>query len=167
VASNKPSKSARKREYLALQELGEQLVGLSEDQLQGIGLEEKLLDAVIAAAKMRSHGALRRQYQLIGKLMRKVDPAPIRRALENLQRQESTAKDIFRRAEAWRDRILRDGQQGLADFFDVTGRDNGELVLLLNEYDDAAGDTDRRALRRKIFRLVHAELSPPVQNLAG
>ena len=42
----KPSKSALKREYLALQALGEQLIELTTDQLLSIGLEENLLDAI-------------------------------------------------------------------------------------------------------------------------
>lgn len=167
MTTDKPSKSARKRDTLALQELGEQLVGLTEEQLHDIELDENLLDAVTAAMKIRSRGALRRQYQLIGKLMRKVDPAPIRQALVSLRRQENAAKDLFRRAEVWRDRIVRDGRQGLTDFSTVTGQDSGDLVSLLNEYRGAASDTVRRTLKRKIFRLVHAKLNRVVQNHAG
>lgn len=147
--------------------LGEQLVGLTEEQLRSMDLEENLFDAVIAATQMKSHGALRRQCQLIGKLMRNVDPNPIRHALEEFQRQEKNAKELFRRAEEWRDRIVQDGQQGLIEFFDMTGTDNRELSSLLNDYYAAQGDSARRALRRRIFRVVHAEMTTVVQNVAG
>lgn len=167
MAVSKPSKSAKKREFLALQELGEQLVRLTEEQLLSMELDENLFDAVSAATQMKSRGALRRQFQLIGKLMRSVDPEPIRRALGAFQRQGKTAKDIFRRAEEWRDRIVQDGQQELIEFFDMTGTENGELSSLLNEYHAAPGDSAKHALRRKIFRLVHAELTTVVQNFAG
>ena len=167
MAISKPSKSAKKREFLALQVLGEQLVGLTERQLRNMELDENLFHAVTAAMQMKSHGALRRQCQLIGKLMRDIDPQPIRSALAVLQRQERKAKEIFRRAEEWRDRIVQGGQQGLNEFFDMTGKENGDLSLLLNEYLAAAGDSATRALRRKIFRLVHAELTPMVQNCAS
>jgi len=80
VTQPKPSKSARKREQLELQALGEQLIGLSADELSALPIDERLREAVIAAAKIRSHGALRRQKQLIGKLMRHCDPEPIRHA---------------------------------------------------------------------------------------
>ena len=66
----KPSKSARKREQLELQQLGERLIDLSADELEALPIDERLRDAVLAASKMRAHGALRRQKQLIGKLMR-------------------------------------------------------------------------------------------------
>lgn len=49
-------------------------------------LDEDLLAAVLEARKMKKHGALRRQKQYIGKLMGRVDPEPIRTALERLRR---------------------------------------------------------------------------------
>ena len=82
----KPSKSARKREYLALQKLGEELISLKEPDLLGMGLDEDLLEAVMDARRIKSHGALRRQKQYIGKIMRRVDPEPIRSALDRLRR---------------------------------------------------------------------------------
>jgi ribosome-associated protein len=165
VAADKPSKSAKKREFMALQELGEQLVGLSEEQLRSMGLEEVLFDAVSAAASVRSRGALRRQRQLIGKLMRRVDPEPIRQALEMLQHREKNEKEIFRRAEYWRDRIVQSGHDGLNEFFEMTGMVNESLSSSLDQYVSNPSDTDRKALRRKIFRQVHEDLT--VQNDAG
>ena len=83
---SKPSKSARKREYLALQKLGEELVTLRESDLRSMPLDEDLLEAVQEARHIKAHGALRRQKQYIGKLMRHVDPEPINAALERLRR---------------------------------------------------------------------------------
>lgn len=82
----KPSKSAMKREYLALQKLGEELITLRESDLLGMPLDEDLLDAVMEARQMKAHGALRRQKQYIGKLMRRVDAEPIRQALARIHR---------------------------------------------------------------------------------
>lgn len=80
----KPSKSARKREFLALQKLGEDLIGMRESDLRRMNLDEDLLDAVLDAHKIKSRSALRRQKQYIGKIMRRVDPEPIRAAMERL-----------------------------------------------------------------------------------
>lgn len=82
----KPSKSARKRAYLALQKLGEELVTLRESDLKAMPLDEELRDAVLEARRMKARGALRRQKQYIGKLMGRLDPEPIREALERLRR---------------------------------------------------------------------------------
>ncbi len=81
MTETKPSKSARKREFLALQKLGEDLIALRESELRQIGLEQNLLEAVLEAQHIKAHGALRRQKQYIGKLMRNVDPEPVRTAI--------------------------------------------------------------------------------------
>jgi ribosome-associated protein len=82
----KPSKSAKKREYIALQKLGEELITLKQSELNGLPLDEGLLDAVLEAQQMKAHGALRRQKQYIGKLMRHFDPEPLRIEMAKLRR---------------------------------------------------------------------------------
>ena len=78
----KPSKSKRKREYLALQKLGEALIPLQEPDLRAMDLDEELLEAVLQAKRISKRGALRRQKQYIGKLMGRLDPEPVRTALQ-------------------------------------------------------------------------------------
>ena len=68
--AGKPSKSALKRDQHARQALGERLIELSRERLDRMPLDDALREAIVAAASMRSRGALRRQKQLIGKLMR-------------------------------------------------------------------------------------------------
>ncbi len=81
----KPSKSARKRNYLVLQKLGEELITIKKSDLDSLPLQDALLEAVREARAIRSHGALRRQKQYIGKLMRQIDPEPIREGLRRLR----------------------------------------------------------------------------------
>ncbi len=81
----KPSKSARKREYLALQKLGEELITITRSDLNSLPLDNALREAVCDAHEIKAHGALRRQKQYIGKLMRNIDPVPIRAGLQKLR----------------------------------------------------------------------------------
>jgi ribosome-associated protein len=74
-----PSKSQRKRDAHALQTLGIQLVALSAAQLARLDLPEILHEAVLAAQRMRSHGARTRQLQSIGKVMRQLEPSVLSR----------------------------------------------------------------------------------------
>src|SRR5689334_8880809 len=76
------SKTQRKRQMLELQDLGEALVRLTEAQLEELGLPERLLDAVLEARRISKFGALRRQLQYIGRLMRDVDAEAIAAKLE-------------------------------------------------------------------------------------
>lgn len=82
----KPSKSAKKREYLALQKLGEELITLKQSELESLSLEDDLREAVMEARQIKAHGALRRQKQYIGKLMRHIDPEPLKLELARLRR---------------------------------------------------------------------------------
>ena len=86
MTASKPSNSARKRDYLALQKLGEELLTLQQAGLESLPLDEDLLAAVMAARQIKAHGALRRQKQYIGKLMRRLDPEPLRAAMAKLRR---------------------------------------------------------------------------------
>ena len=82
----KPSKSARKRKYLALQKLGEELIVLKESDLDTLPLDDGLREAVMEARQIKSHGALRRQKQYIGKLMRHLDPEQLKVEMAKLRR---------------------------------------------------------------------------------
>jgi ribosome-associated protein len=161
---SKPSKSARKREYLALQALGEQLIGLTAEQLHSIGLPESLLDAVVAAQSISAHGALRRQKQLIGKIMRNADPEPIRAALESFGSSDRISKQIFRDAETWRERIVAGDPDALNAFFEFVGWRNETLVNDVNSWFAASDDKSKRILRRRIFREIHDDLSSKMQS---
>jgi ribosome-associated protein len=78
----KKSKTRIKKEMIELQKLGERLVELPEGYLKKIGLPPDLLDAVLYAKKVRTHGARRRQKQRIGVLMRDAGPSLVKTALD-------------------------------------------------------------------------------------
>src|SRR5581483_9903741 len=77
----RPSKSERKRAAHAAQDLGETLIGLKDAELDALDLPERLADAIRDARNISSRGGAARQRQYIGKLMRDIDPEPIRAAL--------------------------------------------------------------------------------------
>ena len=163
----KPSKSARKREQLELQQLGERLIGLSADELQALPIDERLRDAVVAASKIRAHGALRRQKQLIGKLMRGVDPAPIEAALASLGQEDREARRIFRDAEQWRDRIVRDPGAALAEFVEWSGATDPAVEQCVRSLAAAVDDRARKTATRGLFRAIHSQIRRKMQRDAS
>jgi ribosome-associated protein len=76
-----PSKSSRKRAAHAAQKLGEQLVRMRAQEVAQLPLSEELRDAIAEARRLSSRGALARQHQYIGKLMRDIDLAALEAAL--------------------------------------------------------------------------------------
>lgn len=101
-----PSKTRRKKEMLELQELGVALTGLGDEQLDGLELPDALRDAVVEARRITQFEARRRQLQYIGKLMRGVDPGPIRAMLDEQGVRARREIAALRRVEAWRERLL-------------------------------------------------------------
>jgi len=155
VTDSKPSKSKRKREQLALQELGEALIALNESKLASLSLDDLLYKAIRDAGQINSRGALRRQKQLIGKHMRNVDPQPIRAKLARLRADDVRNKRLFARAERWRDRLLMDGAKALDEFDAETDTADAALRSLLGDLEVAFSERAEKTVRRQIFRRIH------------
>ena len=79
------SRTQKKKEDRALQELGEALVALPAGQLETMELPDELLTAIELAHNIKSRSARRRQIQYIGAIMRHIDPQPIKAALQRIR----------------------------------------------------------------------------------
>ncbi len=99
----------------ALQDIGEELTQLNEQQLASVELPESLRDAVLAARAMKRNEARRRQMQYVGKLMRQVDPAPIRAKIDGWLSVSAEHTARLHQIERWRERLLAD-PAALAEF---------------------------------------------------
>jgi ribosome-associated protein len=151
-----PSKTQRKLEMQALQALGERLVALTAAQLAAIDLPEPLREAVAEAQRIRSREAHRRQLQYIGRLMREVDPAPIRARLEVWDGSSRAATAAHHQAERWRERLLGD-DAALTEFARTHPRaDLQRLRACVREArkERLAGREPRHF--RELFRLIRA-----------
>jgi len=101
------SKTQIKKEMLALQALGEELVALSPAARAKIPLPPELADALALADKLtKKHEALRRHIQFIGRVMRTVDLEPIERALAVVRNTNQAATRKFHLVEDWRDKLI-------------------------------------------------------------
>lgn len=133
------SKTERKHEADALQKLGEELIGLTSDELDKFDLPDALYSAIREAQKIRQHGALKRQRQYIGKLMRGVEADAIEQQLNEIRHKDDLHNIYFKRIEQWRDRIMQEGDTAINE--------------LVTEYPDA----DRQYLRQ-LHRNAQKEL---------
>lgn len=125
-----PSKTQRKQEMHALQEMGEQLVEFDIKQLNTLDIPETLMDAILLAKQTKKHGARRRQMQYIGKLMRNVDIAPIQEKINTWKNVSLQNKARLHLIENWRTRLLAD-DDSFTEFGDqYPGADMQQLRLL-------------------------------------
>ena len=138
------SKTKRKREMHELQAIGVALVALPESQLDSLALDDNLHEAVLEAKRISAHEGRRRQMQYIGRLMRDIDPAPIRAQLAGISGGSAQANARHKRLEALRERLLADD-------------------LALTEFAAAHPSADLQALRALIrnSRKEQKEGKPP------
>jgi ribosome-associated protein len=111
AADDRPeSKTRRKADMHALQDLGTALVELDTRRFDALAAEvalpDRLADAVREARTITAWGGRKRQMQYIGKLMRDVDPVPIRRCLDGWAQGHALDAARARSLERWRDRLL-------------------------------------------------------------
>ena len=159
-APPQPSKSERKRAMHELQALGERLLEVDSARLAELGLPERLVDAIAQARGITRHEGRRRQLQFIGRLMRHVDPEPLKAALIRWQSGPNRERARFARLEQWRDRLLTE-PDGLARFLEAYPA--ADRIALSNLVDEAHDERKRgqpphksRALFRAIAKIVDA-----------
>lgn len=158
------SKTRKKREMHELQALGAALVRLSDSQLEIIEIPEKLREALLEAKRIKSHEAKRRQMQYIGRLMRDVDPAPLRSRLAEVEGNSAQAAARHRRLEAWRERLLGDDEALTAFAAEHPGADLQALrTLIRNARKEATLGRPPRAYRELFRVLKEIESSTPAQ----
>jgi ribosome-associated protein len=153
----RPSKTRMKQASHEIQELGEALVGFSDERLETLDLGEPLLDAIRACRRIRSHEARRRQMQLIGKLMRGIDVEPVRAAIAESQIGPARESLALHQAERWRAELIADDAATTRFGSEHPDADLQQLRnLVRNARKDASGVPEQRNGRayRELFRFI-------------
>jgi ribosome-associated protein len=152
------SKTRRKAEMAALQQLGESLLGLAPARLAELDLPERLIEAIESARRITQREARRRQIQFIGRLMRDIDPAPIRARLALWSAAPTAEKARLHAVERWRERLLAEPDALDRLCIERRGANREQLAAL------AASARAERALRRaprayrELYRALNALL---------
>jgi ribosome-associated protein len=155
------SKSQLKREALSKRSLASELIALGNKQFADAPLDEDLRDEIRDARKITSHVARKRQLMYVGKKLRLLDTSEIEQYLENLKNNASQLTQKHHNAESWRDYLLANGDQGLAEFLHLRpDADRQALRQLIrnagNEMKKGKPPTSARAL----FRMLREMDSP-------
>ena len=148
------SKTQRKREMQALQDLGEELVALGTDKLAELDLPTRLLDAVLEAKRISKFGGLRRQMQYVGRLMRESDADAIRSQLD-VGKGNSVAETARLHAiERWRTRLIGD-DLALGELLDQYPRADAQRLrtLIRNVKREAEAKKPPRSFRELFHEL--------------
>ncbi len=108
------SKSQRKREMLALQDLGKKLTEINEQLLVKCQPPSELFKAIQEYKHLpKKHETRRRQLQFIGKLMRNIDTSLIEKVLMQDQHSANLNKRFFKQIEELRKKLLVGSEETL------------------------------------------------------
>lgn len=157
----RPSKSQLKRDMSALQDLGVELLNLPESRVQALDLPDILNDALKQARRITAHGARRRQLQLIGKLMRGIDPEPIREAVAEFKLGRAQDSLLLHQAERWRERLVDDDaalQDFMAEFADLDVQHLRSLLRAARKDRAAAPEQRNGRAWRELFQFIKAQM---------
>lgn len=113
-AEELPSKTNRKKEMHALQQVGARLTEFSESQLNKLNLSDRLRGAIREFQRLpNSHGARKRQLQFIGRLMRDYQLDEIERDIENMLQPPRATADENRLVDDCCEKILHNGDSAI------------------------------------------------------
>ena len=150
------SRSQNRRDALEVLALCEQLVALTPAQLAKLPVPEDLLPHIRETKRITSHIAHKRQLAFLAKQVRREDEATldaIRDALD--EKGEASRREIsaMHRVEAWRDRLLADGDVALAELLDAFPEADRQLLrqLVRNTLEERKRNKPPRAFR-ELFR---------------
>jgi ribosome-associated protein len=148
------SRTKKKQAVEELQKLGAALVNLPPLQLESLALPDILLAAVLDAQRITSHEARRRQIQYIGKVMRKVDPEPVRAALATVVGRSAAARAQQLRLESWRERLIGD-DSALTEYAGThPGADLQALRALIRNARKEIAESKPPRAQRELFRVL-------------
>jgi len=167
---DRPSKSALKRQMHELQALGLALAELPVSRSSKLDLPDQLRDALQEYHRTRSHEGRRRQVQFIGKLMRQIDPEPVREAVAAFKLGSAAETLALHGIERWREELMASDDAVTRWMADYPETDAQQLRNLLRSArkdagkaapGDGLGQRHGRAYR-DLFQLIKSALAAPV-----
>lgn len=157
---DRPSRSQKKRESTALQNMGEELAALAPSVLEKMPLTPNIREALLEWQRLSSHEGRRRQMQYIGRLMREEGDAPaVQEALDAIKLGHGLQSAAFKRCEKLRDDLMAAAPDEAEALLAAYGEeDAAELRDLLararNEREHGRPPHAFRALFRKLKTLA-------------
>jgi ribosome-associated protein len=152
------SKTQKKREADELQKIGVSLIDWRLEKLDQLPLPASLKQAILDAKSLKSHGAMRRQAQLIGKLMRSTDLEDFLPIYHEILDEANAKTASFHHIEIWRTRLIEEGHAALSEFVDAYHPDDLQhLKQLIKKAADAHHlPSQPPAASRALFRYLRS-----------
>ena len=160
-----PSKSARKREHEALQDLARRALEAAPGRVDRLALDQALAQAIREGRRIPASSARARHIRYLGKLLA-ADPqgaAVLDAALTEDRAAHALEVARLHRVEQWRDRLLAEGDAALTEFVARHPAVDGAAVRdLVRQAGRDEGTTRHAGTVRRLFRLLRSALAGEV-----
>lgn len=114
----RPNKTLQKKELAALFTMAEKMSELSKSQLSTLELPEKIHNAVTEVSGMAHTGARKRLLKFIAGQLHKIEIEPVAEKLARIENKSAHAVREHHIVENWRDHLLDEGNEALAELLD-------------------------------------------------
>ncbi|PIW51518.1 MAG: DUF615 domain-containing protein [Zetaproteobacteria bacterium CG12_big_fil_rev_8_21_14_0_65_54_13] len=154
------NKSQQKREIKALHELAVKLSKLDIQPLERMQLPPELFKALVDVQGMK-HGAEKRQFKFIVKLLRQSDTESLVATIAGLEEKKTEQDKNFHRIERWRDRLMEDLPNAITDFMAMYPHaDAGQIRQLVRNAASELAASKTPKSHRALFRLLRESITP-------
>ena len=150
-----PSKSAKKREMKALQELSRRLAGLPEATLDRFELADSTRAVIREIARMKPSGARNREMKYAAQHLAQEDLAAVHAWFEDSKARHAAENRHFHELERWRDRLVAEGDEALTEL--MTERPELDVQAIRQLMRTARREAEAGkppAAARKLFKLL-------------
>jgi ribosome-associated protein len=163
---DRPSKSQLKREMLALQKLGEELIAEPKERVKRVPMPEDVRDAILECQQIKDHEGRRRQLQYVGKKMRTLNEeeiAAIQKTIDSWKGLSKADTANMHALERHRTRLLAD-DRALTALLEQHPQVNAQQLrtLIRNARKEQAENKPPKAYR-EIFQILKQLQSPAAQ----
>jgi len=101
------------------------------------------------------HGAEKRQFKLICKLLRQINTEEMQETFQELDNKKSEQDKQFHKVERWRDRLIEEGHTAVTDFMaKFPQADAGQIRQLVRNANKEITQDKPRKSARALFRLL-------------
>jgi len=153
------NKSQQKREIEALLALGKQLAGLDAIALGKMDIPRELFQALLDVQRMK-HGAQKRQFKLICKILRQINTESLQQTIDELGGRKDELDKNFHRTEHWRERLIADGQTAMTEFMAAYPQaDSNQIRQLVRNANKELLQNKTPKSARSLLRLLRAVIS--------
>ena len=151
--SERPNKTALKRDMKVLHDLGRELVELAQTKFETIPLSERMYDAITSGKKMKK-SALQRQLRFISSIMHEEDIEAIQLQLRLLAKPIEKANDEFHQVEEWRDQLIAGDNDLVNTLVDKIQAERQQLRQLIRNASKEAQQNKPPKASRLLFKYL-------------